>query len=275
MPHPVDNVADKGFIGRPRALRAFQLYFPMHTLPLPPSCSNINNNVCGTGSLYRKFTWGRVDFFVLDLRMQRSDIPGATATMLGASHLARFKSDLLAAASNHWKVVVSSLPFYFDPKSGAGAWGMFSSERQDLVSYINTNAIKNVVFVSGDLHSGGAIDFGQKLTPTDPPGFPEISTPHTNISGNSPFELYDTGCGDAGNWKRDSASDPNNYSSGAPTGAVGGCTGFGYVSGGPGFVLLRIGGTFNQLTMEVRDSSGNVRTGSNSVLLQKTLTLAP
>ncbi len=72
----LDNIADAGFLGRPNVLSAYLEYWPMHTLPNPPSC--VSNTSC-TGGVYRTFTYGNVDFFILDLRFQRSPTPPARA----------------------------------------------------------------------------------------------------------------------------------------------------------------------------------------------------
>ena len=48
------------------------------------------------------------------------------------------------------------------------------------MSVIADNGIEGVILISGDLHSGGAIDLG------DHSGYPEISVPHTNLAVSTP-----------------------------------------------------------------------------------------
>jgi hypothetical protein len=145
----------------------------------------------------------------------------------------------------------------FNPgaKNSHGGWQHFSYQRTALRDWLMnaTNGIKNVVFVSGDLHSGGAIDDGQAEDPSKP--FPEISVPHTNITGTSPFETYDTGCaaGQSGTWKIGTGS--NNYITGDPNATTATCGSL--TNKGPGFVLLRVDNNANPktMTLEVRDAN--------------------
>jgi alkaline phosphatase D len=182
-PNPLDQIADEGFEGRPNALQAFLEYVPMHDLPNPPSCAP--GNFC-TGGLWRKFTYANVDFFVLDLRTQRINTPEPGASMLGSDQYNWFTTQLKSSqdlAPSRWRVIITALPFNALAKQTAGSWGYFQTQRRNIVEYINNNNIKNVLFVSGDLHSGGAIDYGQTFGLVA--GYPEISVPHTNISGST------------------------------------------------------------------------------------------
>jgi alkaline phosphatase D len=269
-----DQLADRGFLGRPKSLHALQNYFPMVALPAAPSCTDENNNgSCSTtGGLWHQFTYANVDFFVLDLRMQRDNTPGNDQSILGGG----VKGDLTGAQATwlttaltasqqqtnpRWKIIISSLAFNPGAKSGAGGWGNFSTQRGALVTWIKNTHITNVVFVSGDLHSGGAIDDSTNSS------FPEISVPHTNIKQPSdlttlPYENFDTGCNDActcqsGTWSV-------GYRSGRP--GTGRC---GYSAGGPGYVLLKVDNTAapKTLTLEVRDAT------TDTVQLTKTFPL--
>lgn len=51
----------------------------------------------------------------------------------------------------------------------------YIEERTELVDFIEANRIAGVVIISGDIHSGGAIDNG---TNSD---FPELSVPFANL----------------------------------------------------------------------------------------------
>ena len=63
------------------------------------------------------------------------------------------------------------------------AWHGFQTEQQELVDFINSEGITGVIFLSGDLHLGGAIDDGSNAY------LPEMNVPHTNNRGD------DTTCG--------------------------------------------------------------------------------
>jgi hypothetical protein len=62
------------------------------------------------------------------------------------------------------------------------AWSFFVTERSALLAAIAD--VPNVVFVSGDVHTGGAVDDGTHS------GRPEIATPHANM----PVHWVDTYC---------------------------------------------------------------------------------
>jgi hypothetical protein len=92
-----------------------------------------------------------------------------------------------------------------------------------LVDFINNNAITGVIFLTGDLHSGGAIDDG---THSD---FPEMSVPHTNMNASS----FSTG-------------PPGIWSEGIDTGAVSG-----------GYATVTVSG--NQVVLQTRTASGSIK----------------
>jgi phosphodiesterase/alkaline phosphatase D-like protein len=78
-----------------------------------------------------------------------------TRTLLGQKQLAQLKDDLIAAQRDNvtWKFVV--LP---EPIQNLGVLGAadrfegFASERSELLSFIDLQAIKNVVFIAADIH---------------------------------------------------------------------------------------------------------------------------
>jgi hypothetical protein len=69
---------------------------------------------------------------------------------------------------------VSGVPFNPTTKP-YDAWGAYGRERQEVLDFIHANAITGVVVISGDLHTGGALDRGVNA------GLPEVSVPHTNL----------------------------------------------------------------------------------------------
>ncbi len=84
----------------PRARQAFREYYPMPSDAGP-----------GT-AIYQKFSFGKVDVFILDLRSERD--PGrmpddGSKSMLGSAQKAWFKAALLASPAV-WKVIMSSVP---------------------------------------------------------------------------------------------------------------------------------------------------------------------
>jgi hypothetical protein len=197
--------------------------------------------------------------------MKRDDVPqsdGSSSILGGPNNLSGAQAQwltqqLAASPAARWKIIISSLAFNPTAKNSAGSWGNFQTQRGWLVSWLTNpqNGIKNVVFVSGDLHSGGAIDNGLANSGTAKI-LPVISVLHTNIKQPAdpdqlPYENLDTGClpdcstCQSGTWNV-------GYRSGRS--GTGRC---GYDAGGPGYVLLKVDNTHTpdkQLILEVRDA---------------------
>ncbi len=171
---------DKFSTDRCAAWQAFKEYWPTPTLSsAPPTpCSTAPNEV----GMWYKFQCGKCDFIVLDCRSQKDP---TAHKMLGDTQLQWFKNRLKEGRSRQWQFVLSSvtfnptvkagIPFSSDPALGSGSWGAFESERNDIINYMANPGdgipICNVVWISGDVHSGGAAD--------------DAHTGISNISGNS------------------------------------------------------------------------------------------
>lgn len=169
-----------------KALPAFKSYYP--TYPL----------VNGAEGLWHSFKYGsNVEFFILDLRSQRSPngaTDGPNKSMLDHQKLSNSQKNWLLNglknSSATWKIVVSTSVWNKKAKVKNDSWNLFKNEQQQIVDYLKTHGIKNVIVMSADLHSGGAIDVGTGLSGltggcTDPVNqswcIPELSVPHTNM----------------------------------------------------------------------------------------------
>ncbi len=133
----------------------------------------------GTQQLYWAQQWGRNSVFVnldtrsyRDVRLNKDDGTGKTIddtgaradnpdrTMLGKTQLSWLKQTLLDAQKNGtvWKFVATSDPIDQIGAIGSGddggkSWiGGYRAERNDLLSFIADNNIKNVVFLATDDH---------------------------------------------------------------------------------------------------------------------------
>ena len=165
--------------------------------------------------LYRTVRYGAdLELFILDVRQHRSrnmDRDSASKTMLGAEQLAWLLNGLQTSTAT-WKVIATPVPLSI-PKGGdrttpgndgwaGGPDGTgFERERQVVVDTILSRKIKNVVFLSGDVHwvqanaydpnQDGIIDFHEYIAGplSAPPGrFAPTQT------GLHPTELfYETG----------------------------------------------------------------------------------
>lgn len=127
----------------------------------------------GKPKLYRARAFGDAAFFLLDARAFR-DPPVETGlsalldptpfvraafaegrTMLGAVQVEELERDLLAAeqAGTTWKFVLVPEPIQnLGPLAGGDRFEGYADERTRLLRFIDENAIRNVVFVTADIH---------------------------------------------------------------------------------------------------------------------------
>lgn len=139
--------------------------------------SPIDRNPEDTNRIYRAFNWGPdLDLLILDARSYRSpnsmaDKPENNKTMLGSEQLQWLKQKLLTSSAT-WKVLSSDVPISVPTGSNASILGRdgwasgnetttttnsfsktgFESELQGLLEYLDYNNIKNIVFVTTDVH---------------------------------------------------------------------------------------------------------------------------
>ncbi len=107
-----------------------------------------------------------------------------TRTMLGERQFDQVKADLLGAqqAGVTWKFVHLSQPIQnFGVVNASDRYEGYAAERAALLSFIKTNNIDNVVFVSADVH-GTSVN---NLTYQNGPGQPQISTNTWEITTGS------------------------------------------------------------------------------------------
>ena len=123
-----------------------------------------------------------------------------------------------------------TVPFNHTSKP-SDSWAAFQTEREELVKFIEANRILNVILISGDIHSGGALDSGLHS------GFPELSVPHANI----PACITPTSCK-----CHTAGDDPGQWSEGIICGLN---------NPGYGVVLVRP----DSVTLQVKDADGIIR----------------
>jgi alkaline phosphatase D len=160
---------------------------------------------CDAPAAFQSLRYGAlVQVFLLDERSNRdtSQAEGETAMLGACQH--RWLVDGLHASTATWKIVLSPVPFNPTMKTWDG-WSMYQAERAALLAEVAD--VQNIVVVSGDVHSGGAIDDGSHS------GLPEVSTPHADM----PPTLVNTFCrvqggtlvSRPGAWTIGSALDPD------------------------------------------------------------------
>ena len=158
------------------------------------------------GRIYRSFRWGKsLELFLLDARSYRSrndlvDSPSNGKTMLGAEQLAWLKKSLTASDAT-WKIVSSDVPLSVPTGADAKLWGRdsfadgdsdnfskrtgFERELLDLLTFLDRENVKNIVFVVTDVHFAANLRYTPDL---DGDGDPLIF--HELVSG--PLNAYAT-----------------------------------------------------------------------------------
>lgn len=211
-----DNDEDKNCANRSNAWQAFDEHWPTYTRP---------NAAAG---LWHSFVVGDAEFFVLDLRSQRdanTDTDDSDKSMLDGDEISDDQKDWLKAglanSTATWKFIVSSVTGNPTARPAANdAWRDFSVEREELQDYIEDNDITGVIMLTGDLHTGGAIDDGTY----NGFGLPEMCVPHTNLARGNITNL--------GTWSE---------------GVTSGAKGFGLVTVSASSVVLDVYGANNVL----------------------------
>lgn len=112
------------------------------------------------------FADGDTDWFVMDCRTERV-LTGTDTRMIGVEQENALYKWLVNSTAKV-KFIVSSVMFMPDQIShGEDGWKSFAAQRHRLLETIRSNAINNVVFVSGDIH--GSLTC--KLTHSEDPNF--------------------------------------------------------------------------------------------------------
>ncbi len=137
------NDGDRGFYNKEMTLEAFKLFFANPTV-----------GVSGIEGAITSFQWGDADFFMLDDRWYREPDNSKSdhKTMLGEKQL-QWLLDNLVTSQATFKIVAIGGQFLsttglFESYYSHG----FAAERQLIIDYIYENNIKNVIFLSGDIH---------------------------------------------------------------------------------------------------------------------------
>lgn len=180
-------------------MQAFQEYNPVEDLFYGPTGDPRTEN---KQKLYRVRTYGETAaVFILDARSFRDEELvladpsdpiqvaiflgqsfGTSRTMLGAQQVADLEADLLQAEVDGivWKFVVVPEPIQnLGPVAAPDRFEGYAAERTEILRFIDVNGIRNVVFVSADVHGTLVNNLTYQVGPLDPqvpvPAF-EITT---------------------------------------------------------------------------------------------------
>lgn len=105
---------------------------------------------------YFDFSYGDVDFFMLDCRYYREDPKNKGASMLGPVQKQWLK-DKLNASNATFKVIASSVPWAKNTKPGSlDTWDGHAEEREEIFAFLEQEKIEGVVLISADRHRSDA-----------------------------------------------------------------------------------------------------------------------
>jgi alkaline phosphatase D len=146
--------------------------------------SPIEINQKNPNRIYRSFHWGKdLDLLILDARSNRSrnDLPDTVEnnkTMLGLEQVTWLKRSLLNSNAT-WKVISSDVPMSIPTGSNASKFGRdgwangidldfssktgFERELTEIMRFIDDNNIKNIVFVTTDVHFPAILKYDTDL----------------------------------------------------------------------------------------------------------------
>lgn len=153
------NDSDGTSIGRDAARQAYGDYVPHYP------------RAAGDGTIGQAFTVGRVRVIMTDLRSASAGIrtpDNAAKVRLGATQMAWFKRELLAARDAGYPLIlwVNPVPWISVAGTGADDWGIYATERKAIANFIKSAGITNMAILSGDMH-GIAFDDGRNADYAD------------------------------------------------------------------------------------------------------------
>jgi alkaline phosphatase D len=134
------NDSDGTACGKENSLRAFKELFANPSAGAPET----------PGAFYR-FSWGNVDFFVLDGRYHRS--PNGAPNDANKRLLGDVQFQWLADGLKSSKAAFKVLAMGSTMMAPADSWQLYDFERERLFRTIMENKIGGVLYLSGDLHA--------------------------------------------------------------------------------------------------------------------------
>jgi len=133
----------KSFVNKDKTLKAFELFW-----------GNPSFGLTDLKGAITSFQWGDADFFMLDNRWYRDPDKeiGDNKTMLGTLQLEWLLNSLVTSEAT-FKLVAMGGQFLSDAATAElYSSNGFAKERELIINYIYQHNIKNVIFLTGDVH---------------------------------------------------------------------------------------------------------------------------
>lgn len=172
------NDANGSYHHKDKTLEAFRDYWCNPGSGVP--------GTCGETGITTAFTYGDVDFFLLDNRYNRTgaNVLGARQpTILGEDQLNWFLQ-ALAASKAPFKIVAMGGQF-LNTEPYPENYSTYPQERQQILDFIDKNKISGVVFLTGDRHCG---EFSSLLLPSGKMVYDLTVSPLTSKAYNTQKE---------------------------------------------------------------------------------------
>lgn len=171
------NDSDKTARGKEQSLAGWKQFW-----------GNPSAGTTATPGAFFKFSWGEVDFFVVDGRYHRSPDKtpdDANKRMLGD---AQFNWLLEGLKSSRAKFKVIASGSTLDHSKGDG-WRIYTFSRHRLFDAVKTNRINGVVYMSGDIHNSLVWQHPE----SNRVGYPLVEVISSGVanSGNLSFAVVD------------------------------------------------------------------------------------
>jgi len=137
------NDSNKSFWNKNQTLEAFDLFW-----------ANPSQGVGNIEGAITSFQWGDADFFLLDNRTHRSPNKRKTGekTQLGEDQIQWLINNLTESYGSFKFIVMGGQLLSTSPTYESYSNYGFEDERQRIIDYIYAENIKNVVFLTGDVH---------------------------------------------------------------------------------------------------------------------------
>jgi len=136
------NDSDRTFRDRETSLRVFRDYW-----------LNPTYGTAETPGVFTRFSWGDVEFFLLDDRSYRApdDWPaGPDKRMFGEAQM-RWLEEALVGSGATFKIVAGGSQM-LNPLALFEAMGKYPAEQKELLAFLRRTKVPGVVFLSGDRH---------------------------------------------------------------------------------------------------------------------------
>ncbi|WP_188816301.1 alkaline phosphatase D family protein, partial [Hymenobacter cavernae] len=152
-----------------KAIHAYQIYQVSHS---PVFALDAQGYITGTPDrFWYSFRDGCVDCFVMDVRTERvwHEDPSKRSLITRVQMEALQQWLVQDAAAGRIKLIVTSVPVFPDLQASeeqSDKWGGFLRERTQLLDFIKQQAVRKVVFVSGDVHCSFTAELTCKQDPT-------------------------------------------------------------------------------------------------------------